>query len=287
MFDRVNFCFRPAGSRRDLKQILIWPQTINRRRRAIQKMNKAHMDGEGSQSLSDASRILIVEDDTLIAAMLRDSLNESGMVAEIAQDGVAMDMRMRASNFDLVILDVMLPGESGLSLCRRLRVTTNIPILMLTAADAEIDRIVGLEIGADDYVTKPFSLRELIARIRGLLRRAALPSLKDTRQRQLRFDGWFLDPIRRQLYDPTNARVGLTTHEFDILLAFCRNPGRVLTREELLGVTHAGLAGPIERSIDVHISRLRQKIEHDVRDPVVIKTVRLGGYMFTANVEEL
>jgi len=245
------------------------------------------MDGEGSQSLPDASRILIVEDDTLIATMLRDSLNESGMIAEIAQDGVAMDMRMRTSNFDLVILDVMLPGESGLSLCRRLRVTTNIPILMLTAADAEIDRIVGLEIGADDYVTKPFSLRELIARIRGLLRRAALPSLKDTRQRQLRFDGWSLDPIRRQLYDPTNARVGLTTHEFDILLAFCRNPGRVLTREELLGVTHAGLAGPIERSIDVHISRLRQKIEHDVRDPVVIKTVRLGGYMFTANVEEL
>jgi len=237
--------------------------------------------------LPDASRILIVEDDTLIATMLRDSLNESGMIAEIAQDGVAMDMRMRTSNFDLVILDVMLPGESGLSLCRRLRVTTNIPILMLTAADAEIDRIVGLEIGADDYVTKPFSLRELIARIRGLLRRAALPSLKDTRQRQLRFDGWSLDPIRRQLYDPTNARVGLTTHEFDILLAFCRNPGRVLTREELLGVTHAGLAGPIERSIDVHISRLRQKIEHDVRDPVVIKTVRLGGYMFTANVEEL
>ncbi len=287
MFDRVNFCFRPTGSRRDLKQILIWPQTINTLRRAIQKISKAHMDGEGSQSLSDASRILIVEDDTLIATMLRDSLNESGMIAEIAQDGVAMDMRMRTSNFDLVILDVMLPGESGLSLCRRLRVTTNIPILMLTAADAEIDRIVGLEIGADDYVTKPFSLRELIARIRGLLRRAALPSLKDTRQRQLRFDGWFLDPIRRQLYDPTNARVGLTTHEFDILLAFCRNPGRVLTREELLGVTHAGLAGPIERSIDVHISRLRQKIEHDVRDPVVIKTVRLGGYMFTANVEEL
>jgi two-component system OmpR family response regulator len=245
------------------------------------------MDGEGSQSLSDASRILIVEDDALIAAMLRDSLNESGMIAEIAQDGVAMDARMRVFNFDLVILDVMLPGESGLSLCRRLRVTTNIPILMLTAADAEIDRIVGLEIGADDYVTKPFSLRELIARIRGLLRRAALPSLKDPRKKQLRFDGWFVDPIRRQLYDPTNARVGLTTHEFDILLAFCRNPGRVLTREELLGVTHAGLAGPIERSIDVHISRLRQKIEHDVRDPVVIKTVRLGGYMFTANVEEL
>ena len=159
--------------------------------------------------------------------------------------------------------------------------------LMLTAADAEVDRIVGLEIGADDYVTKPFSLRELIARIRGLLRRAALPPLNGSRQKQLRFDGWFVDPIRRQLYDPTNARVALTTHEFDILLAFCRNPGRVLAREELLGVTHAGLAGPIERSIDVHISRLRQKIERDVRDPVLIKTVRLGGYMFTADVEEV
>ncbi|MEO1989818.1 MAG: response regulator transcription factor [Martelella sp.] len=237
--------------------------------------------------MSDASRILIVEDDTQIAAMLRDSLNESGMIAEIARDGIAMDARMKVSSFDLVILDVMLPGESGLSLCRRLRVTTNIPIVMLTAADAEIDRIVGLEIGADDYVTKPFSVRELIARIRGLLRRAALPSLKEPRQKQLRFDGWLVDPIRRQLFDPTNARVGLTTHEFDILLAFCRNPGRVLTREELLGVTHAGLAGPIERSIDVHISRLRQKIEHDARDPVVIKTIRLGGYMFTATVEEV
>jgi two-component system, OmpR family, response regulator len=237
--------------------------------------------------LSEAARILIVEDDVVIAAMLRDSFNESGMNAEIAQNGVAMDARMRGSGFDLVILDVMLPGENGLSLCRRLRATTDIPILMLTAADAEIDRIIGLEIGADDYVTKPFSLRELIARIRGLLRRAALPSLRDMRPKQLRFDGWFVDPIRRQLYDPTNARVGLTTHEFDILLAFCRNPGRVLTREELLGVTHAGLAGPIERSIDVHISRLRQKIEQDSRDPVVIKTVRLGGYVFTANVEEV
>ncbi|AQZ54082.1 response regulator transcription factor [Martelella mediterranea] len=235
----------------------------------------------------DASRILIVEDDAQIAAMLRDSLIESGMIAEVARDGIAMDARMRASSYDLVILDVMLPGESGLSLCRRLRVATNIPIVMLTAADAEIDRIVGLEIGADDYVTKPFSVRELIARIRGLLRRAALPSLKEPRQKQLRFDGWLVDPIRRQLFDPTNARVGLTTHEFDILLAFCRNPGHVLTREELLGVTHAGLAGPIERSIDVHISRLRQKIEHDARDPVVIKTIRLGGYMFTATVEEV
>lgn len=245
------------------------------------------MHGGGSRALPDMSRILIVEDDVQIAGMLRDSLNESGMAAEIAADGVAMDARMRASNFDLVILDVMLPGETGLSLCRRLRVTTDIPILMLTAADGEIDRIVGLEIGADDYVTKPFNLRELIARIRGLLRRSALPPLSGARQRLLRFDGWRLDPLRRQVHNPSDARVAMTTHEFDLLLAFCRNPGRVLTREQLLGVTHAGLAGPIERSIDVHISRLRQKIEVDARDPVLVTTVRLGGYMFTAAVEEL
>lgn len=157
--------------------------------------------------MPDISRILIVEDDVQIAGMLRDSLNESGMAAEIAADGVAMDARMRASNFDLVILDVMLPGETGLSLCRRLRVTTDIPILMLTAADGEIDRIVGLEIGADDYVTKPFNLRELIARIRGLLRRSALPPLSGARQRLLRFDGWRLDPLRRQVHNPSDARV--------------------------------------------------------------------------------
>ena len=245
------------------------------------------MDADKSRLMTDPSRILIVEDDLQIAEMLRDSLGDSGMIAEIATDGVGMDARMRATTFDLVILDVMLPGESGLSLCRRLRVNTNIPILMLTAVDGEIDRIVGLEIGADDYVTKPFSLRELIARIKGLLRRSALPPSKEPRQRQMRFDGWRVDPIRRQVHDPSDARVAMTTHEFDLLLAFCRNAGRVLTREQLLGVTHAGIAGPIERSIDVHISRLRQKIEADARDPVLLKTVRLGGYMFTAVVEEL
>jgi two-component system OmpR family response regulator len=245
------------------------------------------MDGDKTQFVSTTSRVLIVEDDAQIAEMLKDSLNDSGMRAEVAKDGVTMDACMRATKFDLVILDVMLPGESGLSICRRLRVTTEIPILMLTAADGEIDRIVGLEIGADDYVTKPFNLRELIARIRGLLRRSSMAPSKDQRLRELRFDGWRVDPIRRQLHDSSNARVATTTHEFELLLAFCRNPGRVLTREELLGVTHAGLAGPIERSIDVHISRLRQKIEVDARDPVLVKTVRMGGYMFTAIVEEI
>lgn len=233
-------------------------------------------------------KILIVEDDPQIAEMLRDSLSEHGMTVEIAGDGIAMDAKMGMLEFDLVVLDVMLPGEDGLSLCRRLRATGGIPILMLTSVGGDIDKIVGLEIGADDYVTKPFVLRELIARIKGLLRRASFsPRREDRLPKLMRFDGWKVDPLRRQVHDPNNTRIAMTTHEFDLLLAFCRNAGRILTREQLLTFSHAGLAGPIERTIDVHISRLRQKIERDPRDPCLVKTVRLGGYMFTAQVEEV
>ncbi|BCH61370.1 DNA-binding response regulator [Agrobacterium vitis] len=239
--------------------------------------------------MSDAPKILIVEDDEQIAGMVRDSLNEQGMLVEVASDGAAMDAKMRALEFDLVVLDVMLPGEDGFSICRRLRGSGDIPILMLTSVSSDIDRVVGLEIGADDYVTKPFVLRELTARIKGLLRRSRVTSQRPDSLRKsfFRFDGWQVDPARRQLHDPSHARVAMTTHEFDLLLAFCQNPGRVLTREQLLSATHAGLAGPIERSIDVHISRLRQKIEKDPRDPALLKTVRLGGYVFTATVEEV
>ncbi|MGV2126784.1 response regulator transcription factor [Agrobacterium vitis] len=239
--------------------------------------------------MSDAPKILIVEDDEQIASIVRDSLNEQGMLVEVAADGAAMDAKMRALEFDLVVLDVMLPGEDGFSICRRLRGSGDIPILMLTSVSSDIDRVVGLEIGADDYVTKPFVLRELTARIKGLLRRSRVTSQRPDSLRKsfFRFDGWQVDPARRQLHDPSHARVAMTTHEFDLLLAFCQNPGRVLTREQLLSATHAGLAGPIERSIDVHISRLRQKIEKDPRDPALLKTVRLGGYVFTATVEEV
>lgn len=230
--------------------------------------------------------ILIVEDDPEIAQMLAASLTDTGLRVEIAESGIEMDRCLRRGKFDLIVLDVMLPGEDGLSLCRRLRADGTTPILMLTALGEEVDRIVGLEIGADDYVMKPFSTREVTARIRGLLRRAAYAPQQRDHMRPLRFDGWRLDPKRRQLYDPNNARVALTSAEFELLLAFCRNPGRILTREELLTATHAGLAGPIERSVDVHISRIRQKIEEDPREPVLLKTVRLGGYTFTAVVDE-
>jgi two-component system OmpR family response regulator len=157
---------------------------------------------------------------------------------------------------------------------------------MLTALKEDVDRIVGLEIGADDYVTKPFNSRELVARIRALLRRAqgeAGPA--PGRLRRLCFAGWRIEPTARQLHDPDGVRVAMTSAEFDLLLAFCQNPGRILSREQLLDLTHGGLAGPVERSIDVHVSRLRQKIEPNPRDPLLIKTVRLGGYVFTPVVE--
>jgi two-component system OmpR family response regulator len=185
---------------------------------------------------------------------------------------------------DLVILDLMLPGEDGLSICRRLRSGSLIPIIMLTALAEEIDRVVGLELGADDYISKPFSSRELIARIRALLRRANGEQTPQTSKHIFFFDGWEVDAAARSVCDSRRVHLPMTSAEFDLLLAFCRNPNRVLSREQLLELTHSGLAGPIERSIDVHVSRLRQKIESDPRDPVLIKTVRLGGYIFTPRV---
>jgi len=234
-----------------------------------------------------SARILVVEDDTEIANLLALTMQDNGMIPTIAEDGRVMHALLRNNSFDLILLDVMLPGEDGLALCRNIRSEKTIPIILLTALGEEVDRIVGLEVGADDYVTKPFSPREVVARVRSLLRRASYGLVKNTAQRTLRFDGWKIDPMRRQLHDPSNARVALTTTEFDLLLALCRNPGHVITREELLSMTHSGLAGPIERSIDVHISRLRQKIEVNPKEPALLQTVRLGGYTFTATVEEV
>ncbi len=239
------------------------------------------------QPNSASAKILIVEDDFEIGNLLASTIQESGMLPTVAEDGSVMQSLLRSNSYDLIILDVMLPGEDGLSICKRIRSERTIPIILLTALGEEVDRIVGLEVGADDYITKPFSPREVVARIRSLLRRASYGLTSSSAQRKLRFDGWVIDPMRRRLHDPDNARIALTTTEFDLLLAFCRNPGRVITREELLLFTHSGLAGPIERSIDVHISRLRQKIEADPREPTLLQTVRLGGYTFTASVEEV
>jgi two-component system OmpR family response regulator len=232
------------------------------------------------------ANILVVEDDREIARMLVSMLAGAGYRASAAPSGIEMDRALRSHDFDLIVLDAMLPGEDGFSICRRIRDSLTIPILMLTALGEDIDRILGLELGADDYVTKPFNSRELLARIKSLLRRSSYsPSVK-SQPSLMSFSGWQIDVKKRQLRDPEGVGVSMTTAEFDILLAFCNNAGEVMTREQLLLLTHAGAAGPVQRSVDVHISRIRQKIEPDVREPSVIKTVRLGGYLFTPVVEK-
>ncbi|CAN7680831.1 response regulator [Pararhizobium sp. LjRoot238] len=236
---------------------------------------------------SDQTHILIVEDDRDIAGMLVDLVKSNGFEASSAASGVEMDRLLAGHQFDLIVLDAMLPGEDGFSICRRLRSSRSIPILMLTALREDIDRILGLELGADDYVTKPFNSRELMARIKSILRRASYSQGPDEGLAPMAFAGWRIDPKSRQLHDPDGAQVSMTTAEFDLLLAFCFNPNKVLTREQLLSMTHAGSAGPVERSIDAHISRVRQKIEPNLKEPTFIKTVRLGGYLFASRVERL
>jgi two-component system OmpR family response regulator len=236
---------------------------------------------------SSAGHILLVEDDAEISRMLRQVLSENGFRACSVASAAEMEPVLARGNVDLIVLDVMLPGEDGFSICRRLRATSGIPIIMLTALGEDINRIVGLEIGADDYVTKPFNSRELVARIRALLRRSHDTMLSRSRQRALRFAGWLIDPASRQVRNPEDVQVAMTSAEFDLLLAFCQNPGRVLSRDRLLELTHSGSAGPVERSIDVHVSRIRQKIEPDPHNPVFIKTVRLAGYIFTPAVTEV
>jgi two-component system OmpR family response regulator len=230
-------------------------------------------------------RILCVEDDEEIARMLVDVMRENGFEATSVGSAPQMDDCLREQGFDLVVLDVMLPGEDGISICRRLRAQSSIPIILLTARNADIDRILGLELGADDYVTKPFNPRELMARLRALLRRAASGSHNpDHQMKILTFSGWRINPSTRDLYDPSGLKITLTGIEFDLLLAFCRNPGKVMSRDQLTELLHGGLVGSIDRSIDVHISRIRHKIEPDPRERSMIKAVRLGGYVFTSEV---
>ena len=230
------------------------------------------------------AHVLLVEDDREIARMLQGVLADSGFAVSAAADAAEMDAVLAQAGADLVVLDIMLPGEDGLSICRRLRSASAIPIIMVTARGDAVDRIIGLEIGADDYLPKPFDSRELVARIRALLRRAQ--GVREAAPRRpLRFAGWRIDPASRQLRDPDGVQVAMTSVEFDLLAALCRHSGQVLSRDQLIELTHSGLANPVQRSIDVHVSRIRQKIEPDPDNPRYIKTVRLGGYLFAERVE--
>ena len=203
-----------------------------------------------------------------------------------ADSAAALRRLLQRSTLDLVVLDIMMPGEDGLAVCRDLRSTTNLPIILLTAIAEETDRIVGLEMGADDYLTKPFNPRELLARIKAVLRRANSLPLRQAlpRSKSIRFDRWTLDVGRRELVTSDGMAVPLSTAEFRLLNVLIDHPGVVLTREQLLDLTVGRTADVYDRSIDNQVSRLRRKIEADPRNPVLIKTHWGGGYSFAAEV---
>lgn len=236
--------------------------------------------------MESSPHILIVDDDREIRDLLSRFLERNGLRVSVARDEREMQKVMQDSAIDLVVLDAMLPGKNGFTICRELRAAGNLPIIMLTAAGDETDRIVGLEMGADDYVSKPFNPRELLARMRAVLRRASEPGRTvESPRGVLTFAGWTLDVGRRRLLSPEGAMVTLSTGEFDLLLVFAERPQRVLSRDQLLDLARGRAPTPFDRSIDVQVSRLRRKIEVDPRAPEIIATVRGGGYVFTPAVE--
>jgi len=230
--------------------------------------------------------ILVVDDHRDIRDLLARYLKQNGLRASVAADAAEARRTLAGAAIDLVVLDVMMPGEDGLALCRHLRETTATPVILLTAMAEETDRVVGLEIGADDYVTKPFNPRELLARIRAVLRRAqGPPPQKAGGGGRVRFADWTFDLERRELLGDDGVATPLSTGEFRLLAAFVTNPGRVLSRDQLLDLTRGREAAPFDRSVDNQVSRLRRKIEPDPRKPTLIKTVWGGGYSFAAKVE--
>lgn len=236
--------------------------------------------------MNSTPHILVVEDDREVSALVARFLRSNDIRVSTASDSRGMDNVLRDGRIDLVVLDVMLPGEDGLSLCRRLRAKSGLPIIMLTAKGEDIDRIIGLEIGADDYLTKPFNPRELLARIRSVLRRSSSNGANTVSPGgAFTFDGWRLDRHSRQLHNPDGARVALTGAEFDLLLVFCERPRRVLRRDQLIDLTQGRAASPFGRSIDILVSRLRQKMEKDPKEPVLFQTIRSGGYLFSPEVK--
>jgi two-component system OmpR family response regulator len=235
--------------------------------------------------MSDAQHIAILDDDPEIRSLLEQNLRGAGFEVSTASNGRDLKTILEHQTIDLIVLDLMLPGEDGLTICRGLRAESNIPIIMLTAMTHEADRIIGLEMGADDYLTKPFSPRELVARIKATLRRQSMVTTQsEDRRRSAVFEGWKLDVVRRELRDPDDVLVDLTSGEFDLLAALIERPNRLMTRDLLLDITKGRQADVFDRSIDITISRLRQKIEEDPKNPQFIKTVRGKGYIFSAEI---
>jgi two-component system, OmpR family, response regulator len=236
--------------------------------------------------MDSSNQILLVEDDRAIRDLVSKFLVANGLRVTGVSNGRDMDRELKSRNISLVVLDMMLPGESGESICKRLRLHSKIPIVMLTAQSEEVDKVLGLELGADDYITKPFSPRELLARIRAVLRRYAVTPMQPLtlRDETIIFSNWRLSTAQRQLTDAQGVRVVLTSAEFDLLLVLCAHAGQVLSRDKILDLTHGRIAGPFERSVDILVSRLRQKLEAVPEDPQLIKTIRGNGYVFTSKI---
>ena len=231
--------------------------------------------------------ILIVDDDAEIRSLLGDYLRKNGYRATVAADGKGMWTAIARGKVDLIVLDLMLPGEDGLTLCRDLRAKSDTPVIMLTARGEETDRIVGLEMGADDYLGKPFSPRELLARIKSVLRRyRSLPrSLRADDARTIAFAGWRLDVAARHLVSPAGVVTPLSGAEYQLLRIFLSHPSHVLSRDQLMVLSKGREADPLDRSIDIQVSRLRHRLHDDPSDPQIIKTVRGEGYVLAVPVE--
>ncbi len=229
--------------------------------------------------------ILIVDDDAEIRSLLSQYLEKNGLRVAAVAEGRAMWQALDALRIDLIVLDLMLPGDDGLTLCRNLRAkSSDIPVIMLTARGEATDRIVGLEMGADDYLAKPFNARELLARIKVVLRRArSLPhNLRPDDAQHIRFADWVLDTVHRQLVSAAGVVTPLSGTEYRLLRIFLNHPNRVLNRDQLVDLTQGKEADPFDRSIDVQVSRLRQRLGDDSREPRLIKTVRGEGYVLAA-----
>jgi len=237
--------------------------------------------------MQSAPHILIVDDHRELRDLVSRVLTKEGFRVSTAADGRAMRHMLADGHIALILLDLMLPGEDGVSLCRTLRADSNIPIIMLTAKGDELDRVIGLEMGADDYLPKPFGSRELIARIKAVLRRtddSASTAKPGPSPKQYQFDRWRLDTGARALIRDDGATLPLSTGEYDLLIAFVERPQRVLSRDQLLDLARGRAANALDRSIDTQVSRLRRKLELDPGEPKIIKTVWGGGYVFTPMV---
>ncbi|HKT86583.1 MAG TPA: response regulator [Novosphingobium sp.] len=232
-------------------------------------------------------KVLLVDDEAALREPLAEYLSRQGFAVTQAVSAAEARSRLREDRPDLVLLDIMMPGEDGLSLCRHLVEAQDLPVIFLTARAEATDRIVGLEIGADDYVVKPFEPRELVARIRSVLRRSARSPAAPPENEALTFEGWQLDPLKRRLVDPEGAVVAISSVEFRLLMAFLEHPRQVLDRDRLLDMVQGREAHLFDRAVDNQVSRLRRKIEVDSRNPQLIQTVWGGGYMLAADVKRV